>query len=415
MPSRLWAILSESYVFLKGITRYKESLFWIVLFPLIWLTIVSVIWGSPDIPTVELGLVVLDNKSIEGVENSTTKILVDVLVGSEYFKVVNVSSEQELVELIEKGELSVGLVIPEGFSENLSSLRPAYVEVYYSQSTWGGFAGNIVLGFLQGFSSRYRSISIEYAEKFVKNYTDPLTYKYAIIYLEFIKEPIRVRSIDLTPNILLEKGGLRAIYSILMIGIEALFAGMFVGALSINERKRSGTLKVLLASPMRSTDLLVADTVSGLLAVAITALVVIPYSWAVLGAEYKYFSPTTIIASIILVGFGTLFTIGLGLLIAPLAKTPEGASALVSGIAFPVMFVGGLAVPKEILPENIKWFADYYPLSRSIDAVRKMIVHGYSTGEALTYALPAVVAAIAVYLAGVLVYRKLMERVVEYY
>ena len=86
-----------------------------------------------------------------------------------------------------------------------------------------------------------------------------------------------------------------------------------------------------------------------------------------------------------------------------------------SGIAFPVMFVGGLAVPKEILPENIKWFADYYPLSRSIDAVRKMIVHGYSTGEALTYALPAVVAAIAVYLAGVLVYRKLMERVVEYY
>ena len=414
MPSRLWIILSESYVFLKGIVRYKESLFWIVLFPLIWLTMVSVIWGSPDVPTVDLGLLVLDNKSFGG-ENSTTKILVDILLESEYFRVVNVSSRQELVELIKKGELTTGLVIPEGFSENLSSLKPAYVEVYYSKSTWGGFASNIVLGFLEGLSSRYRSISIDYAEKYIREYTNPLTYKYAVVYLEFIKNPIKVKSIDLTPNILLEKGGLRAIYSILMIGIEALFAGMFVGALAINERKRSGTLKIILASPMRSTDLLLADTVSGLLAVAITALVVIPYSWLVLGAEYRYFSPTAIAASIVLVGFGTLFTIGLGLLIAPLAKTPEGASALVSGIAFPVMFVGGLAVPKEILPENIKWFADYYPLSRSIDAVRRIIVHGYSTSEALIYALPAIIAALAVYLAGVLVYRKLMERVVEYY
>ncbi len=157
-----------------------------------------------------------------------------------------------------------------------------------------------------------------------------------------------------------------------MVGVEALFIGFFSGAMVINERKRTGTLQVILSSPMRDWDLLASDTLAALAMVGLSAAAVVSVSLAT-GAKYTVDASSIAVSALILVA-GTLFTIGLGLLIAPLAKTPEGASALVNTIAFSVMFAGGIAIPVFILPESLQVFAEYWPLCRAVVSVRRLLL-----------------------------------------
>jgi ABC-2 type transport system permease protein len=222
-----------------------------------------------------------------------------------------------------------------------------------------------------------------------------------------------VNETRIVPPLLATPGGVRAHYALSMIGVEALFIGLFTGAQAVNERKRTGTLAVILSSPMSSWELMAADTLSALTAVGVSALALAAFSLAT-GAEYRVSTPSLALAVGLLV-VGTLFTIGLGLLLAPLAKTPEGANVVVNAIAFPTMFVGGIVIPPFTLPAPLRAFAENWPLGASLEAARHVLLGEATAGEALASITPAVAATIAVYAAGLLVYRKLLAKTIEYY
>ncbi len=207
-------------------------------------------------------------------------------------------------------------------------------------------------------------------------------------------------------------GGLRSYYSIGIIGIQALYIGIFSSISMVVERRKDRVFPIILSSPVRGWVIFLSDTLAAVLLVFASTAVVMASS-LVLGADYSSLGSTGVLASLSLIIVGTLSMIGIGLLVSVLARTSEGATALGNLIAFPLMFLGGLAVPKFILPSELQTLSEWLPLPRIIDAVRGMAVYGYSIVEAFAYAAPAVLASFLVYAIGALVYRRVLTRMAE--
>jgi len=189
--------------------------------------------------------------------------------------------------------------------------------------------------------------------------------------------------------------------------------GLSVGTGMVHEEREANNLKTILASPSPSWVILVGYTLSAMMWIAISTLVCI-LSGLAIGAEYSgiNLAGAAVIASFLILA--TLFTVGLGLLLSPLAKTSKGASGLATAIGFPLMFLGGIWIPAWMLPEPFKTFATYFPLAKITNMIEAISVFGRPPLEVLLSTPPSLVAAaVLVYLVGVVTYRRLLLRAVE--
>lgn len=400
--SMISQVLSEAYAGLKGLVKYKETLFWVIVFPLLWYGLAVTIWGSPSSITLDVGVV--DNDIQD--DAWASKALIEALNSTGILRLEPYSNETALAEAVSQGDLPAGIVIPEGFTRSLESMQEANISLYYASSQAGMTAYTVVTGLLDSFNKNISRTALEQVEQSV-----PLP-GVAVRFMSFLIEPVGVEENRVTPPILATREGVRAYHAISTIGVEALFIGMFFGALSLNEKKRTGALRLLLAAPITGMRMLAADTIAALAYTLIPTVVVLLVS-LLLGAEYPL-TPGQMLLAGGLLAAATVSAIGMGLILATLAKTPEGASALVNLVAFPVMFIGGIVVPREVLPAALQGLADVIPVSRLVEAVRMTVVYNNTAGEVLSYAAPAIAATIVLYAVGAAAYRKLIEKAVEH-
>lgn len=406
-------ILAEAYVSVKGIFRYKGALFWIVVFPLLFYGLMVGIWGNPSVNPVKLGVynadeaVVLDN----GTSVSMGDILLKSMNESKLFKITLYSDMDSLTEAVKNGTVDVGLIIPANFTQTIFSMETPTLTIAALKTNWVEYNVQVTSGFISAFGDQLRQRFVEQAKIYSLPHMPGNITNIVVRWFDFIEKPLNVETETITPPLLATKEGLRAYYAIGIIGIETLFIGLSVGATSIIDMRREGTLKVILASPMRRWELLASFTLSTLVAVGISSIAIFLFS-KVLGADYNI-SLTAGLTTVLLLVVGALFTIGLGLLLAPLAKSQEAAMAIVNMIAFPVMFLGGFTIPKFVLPASIRAFADIYPLSIAIEAIRDMLTYGKPPTTAITAAVPAIIATIIIYAVGLIVFNKLVARAAE--
>ncbi len=403
----IWRMLSEPYTVAKGLFRYKETLFWVILFPIVFYGISVAFWGSPEPPTITVGLYNGDDCS-----GCIGVYLEEALNESGLFRVVKYSDEASLRADVSDGKVPAGIVVPDNATKVFELGERYPVRVYTVRSQWGGFAEGTVLGFLSGFEDTFYQRIAGYAVSWVQENATGEWAEEAVKWINLMVDPVNVTVEEYVPPLMATKEGLRAFYAISMGGVEALFIGLYVGAMAVNEKKRTGTLKVILSSPTTSAEMMAAETLSALLLVAVSTLAIIGISLAT-GARYLI-SPGSAALVAALLAIGTVFSVGVGLLISAVARTPEGAGALVNMIAWPVMFAGGIVIPPDIIPENIRFFAEAWPLSRALEAVRKVLIYGATPGEALEHALPAIAVTVVVYIVGFQVYARLLEKAQEY-
>ena len=417
-----WGVLSELYVAVKSLPRYKGTLFWIIVFPLLFYGLEIAIWGNPQPEPIKLGALNLDGgvNTTNGTLNLGSK-LIDAMNQSGVFHVYKYGSLDRLREAVRLGKVSAGIVIPENFTRNITNMTPATVQIIALRTPWGSYHEQVTRSFIKAFSDQVRNrtinVSLTYIEQASSNSSGQggswLASHLSFIerFYGFLRQPIRAPVEEITPPLLATEGGLRAYYALGLIGIETIFIGLSMGIFALIDMKREGTLKILLSSPLSSNEILASLTLSALFFVAVSSLAVYLFS-LLLGAEYDM-SLGTALASIVLLAIGALSTIGFGLLLAPLARSQEAATAILNSIAFPVMFLGGFTIPTFALPGWAQEFARVYPLSRSIEALRQMLTYGKSPLWALEYSSSAILATIVVYALGALVYNRLIARALE--
>ncbi len=390
-------ILSEVYAAAKSMVKARDLLFWTIIFPIIVTGLMIGIFGrgSSDI-TFDIAIESHDpgwfNETVHNILNATGVFNVRFV-------------DHGLDELVSNGSVDVGLYIPQGVSRNLSSGIQARVEVYYLTGVQDSEVAKANLeGILSGISRNISAIGMSMASQFI-----PANFLERI---KFLADPIIVSNKVLQPEALATTGGIRAYYVVGIVGIQALYIGIFSSISMIVERRKEGVFPIILSSPVRGWVMFVSDTLATIVLVAISAIVVLLAGLA-MGADYSKLDPSKTAVSFILIGFGAVSMIGIGLILSILAKTSEGATALGNMVAFPIMFIGGFAVPKFILPEQLQIIAEWFPLSRIIDSIRNMIVFNYTITEAVNHAMPAIIIGLTVYMIGALIYKNVLTKFAE--
>jgi len=339
-------ILSEIYVLIKGLLRDKTTLFWIVIFPIILTLIFLGVFAQEESVNFEVAIMDKDNAQM-------SQTIIAMLNASRVFTLKFVDGDLE--KMVSKGKVTVGLEFPENFTENLISLRRAYVTIYYvkGEST-SEVAGQTLLAMLREFSCNMSDQAFSYVIKYV-----PEQY---VGYLEYMIKPIDVKEEVISPQMFAKSSGIKTYFVISIIGIMALYNEIFSGISNVVDRRREGALQVLLSSPIKSSTIFMADTLNVLLLMTFSASVIILAGY-IMGADYSLISWKQILVAMFLI-----------VVLALLAKTSQGAVALGNIVAFPMMFITGLTVPKFMLPQWMQAIGDAFPLSRVVEAVRKMIV-----------------------------------------
>lgn len=389
--------LYEVYIYVKSIFREKQLLFWTIVFPLVYLSIIVAVFGNPGGSNVSFSV------AIQYLDNSTlSRTLIDAIGNAGIYRVAYVNSSLE--EVIRGGGYDVGLIIPRGFGENLTTANQTYVSIVYVSNLQPSEAAK---SSLESFIGRFGSIYVERIIEIARSYMPVEAYKYAI----FLAKPISTSYTEVKGSYISTPEGLKTYYVISTIGFMILYSGLFTSVGSIVEARRSGVLQLILSSPIKGYRIFIARIISGLVSISITSTAIILLGIA-LGADL-YRIPAYIWVAIALLLVGAIGTMGLGFIIAPFIRTSEAATAIANMIAFPTMFLGGIAIPKFLLPSSLQIFANIYPLSRIVDSIRNIAVYGWETAEAIQYSAPAIAASIAILIIGWILYRRALEKALE--
>ncbi len=402
MKSFLLGYLSAQ---LRILFRSRSTLFWVILFPLVMTLLFASLWGSPSTPKIKLGIVVEDK------ESPVTESIVNAI---RHAPVVGdlelLGTVKELVARLEAPPprgLDVGIVVPRGFSDNLTAGRQAVLRLLYlaAPDPWVNTSVSMARGIIEEVSAHIRRSLLEAMLAYV-----PAKYR---PYIVALAQPIRVVDEPIQPKHVITAGQVKAWIALSMAVVEALFIGLLVGATSFHEERELGILPAILSSPVSSWSLLSARLLTAILYTAVASASAIVAGYLV-GASYSG-SITAVLVASAMIAMAALFAASLGLLISGLARRQEAAEAIANAVAFPLMFIGGLWIPKWMLPKTLQEFADILPISRMADAARAVIVYNQPPAEALArHTPPSVVAlTLAMLLLGALVYRRLLEKSME--
>jgi len=174
----------------------------------------------------------------------------------------------------------------------------------------------------------------------------------------------------------------------------ALFAFFFIfllATVSFLRERTSGTLERLLASPLRRGELVLGYLLGFGVFALLQALVILAFTIFVLKVQYRGNLATIFLVEAVLV----VGSVSLGLAVSAFARNELQAVQFVPLVLLPQVFLSGLLVPLEQLPEILRPLARVLPLTYANEALRSVMVRGYAVSDPLIVRDLAILAAFA--------------------
>ena len=209
-----------------------------------------------------------------------------------------------------------------------------------------------------------------------------------------------------------ELGRLMAMYSVNIIGVQAVYIALYGGMVELVYMRRDGSLKMVASSPGGAATLLAFLTGYSVAATAASSTVIIAAA-AAMGANYSGVTPAGVAAAafLLLAGMATIFAAALPLSLA--IKRHETASAIAGLAGFVAVMGMGLAIPREELPEPLHSIAAYFPMTMAVEAARGALLGAAGPLEALVEPKLLYLMLAASLALGAASYRRLIAYAVE--
>lgn len=134
-----------------------------------------------------------------------------------------------------------------------------------------------------------------------------------------------------------------------------------------------GVLRRLSTTPVPPSWLLAAQGLVQLCVAAVALLVILVVSITAFGAPAPH-STGGLVLSIVL-SIAGLFPIGL--LVAAMARTANGASVIGRLLFFPLIFLAGLWLPRALMPSVLLDISNYSPLGAAVEAIQDSMLTGF--------------------------------------
>lgn len=150
----------------------------------------------------------------------------------------------------------------------------------------------------------------------------------------------------------------------------AIMTSALSNALNMNaELRQKGILRKLATTPITRTDWLLSSILYQLLLSVASTAAILFVSYFVFNVRLHVGVWLPLIVLVEVIAF-----VGIGMLLTPLAKEAESASAVSNAVLFPMMFLSGTFFPVEMMPGFLRTFARFLPLYYVNEALRAAMI-----------------------------------------
>ena len=365
---RLWAIVIKE---LRQLRRDRITLAMIVGIPVIQL----VLFGY----AINMNLRGLDAGIADQSGTAGSRALVmDMLATGVVAPVATANTPQQLMAMLRRGEISVGIVVPPDFERRRIDGRPvAQVLVDGSDTT------------VQGAAAQLAQVPIDSDAPDMRAPARSTPPSGRISVVSFYN-PQRRSAVDIVPGLI----------GVILTMTMVLFTGIAI----VRERER-GNMELLIATPLTSAELMIGKVlpyvVIGLLQTSvILALGVWLFAVPVRGSVLDVYLAT---------GLLILANLALGLLISTRAQSQFQAMQMTFFVFLPSILLSGFMFPFAGMPKIAQRFAELLPLTHFLRLIRGIMLRGASLRELWgdVLALAAFIAVMMV--AAILRFRKRLD------
>jgi len=164
-----------------------------------------------------------------------------------------------------------------------------------------------------------------------------------------------------------------------LLGMFPFLIMFLVTSIATLRERQSGTLERLLTMPLGKADLIGGYAVAFGLLAALQAVIASSFALLVLGLDVAGAAWLLILVAVVDCLLGT----ALGLFLSAFATTEFQAVQFLPAFVLPQFLLCGLLVPRDQLPDVLRWISDLLPLSYAVDAMQTITTDANGTASVL--------------------------------
>lgn len=329
---RIWAIVTKE---LRQLRRDRLTFGMIIGIP----TLLLVLFGyaiNMDVRNLNAGIADLSLTS------ASRQFVMDLAHSQVIDIVAEAGSAQELEELIRRGEIKAGIYIPPDFDLRLQDPGRAAAQVLVDGSD------TVVQGALRGLAQQAR--------------LSPVNDQPPVLEIRTLYNPERRSAVNTVPG---------------LVGVILTMTMILFTAVAIVRERERGNLELLIATPVRSSELMVAKILPYVAIGLIQVSVVLALGWALFDIPMRGMLLDIYLVSLVFI----VANLALGLVISTLATSQFQAMQLTYFILLPSILLSGFMFPFEGMPQAAQWIAEALPMTHFMRLIRGVILRGADLSE----------------------------------
>ncbi len=282
--------------------------------------------------------------------------LIEAFTASGYFDVVGRSDRtRDIVDVLDHGRATVGIVIPPGFARDVAAPEGGSVQIL-----------------LDGTNSNTATVARGYAERIVQSYGARIA-PAASPAGGGAGVPVTAAPIDLRARAWFNPDLSSRDYNVpAVVGSLILLVCLLLTSLAVVREREIGTLEQLMVSPLRPAELIAGKTIPfalvGLADVALVTTVAILW----FDIPFRGSLLLLLLATVLYILSG----LGIGLLVSTASSTQQEAFMTTFLVFMPAILLSGFMFPVSSMPELFQWITLINPLRHYLVIVRGLFLKG---------------------------------------
>jgi ABC-2 type transport system permease protein len=374
--NRLMSVIRKEFI---QIWRDPRTLALVIAIPVIELLMMGYA-ATNDIRNVPLAVFDQDR-------GPAARELLDAYRAADYFLLsYDVSSEDELLDLIDGGEASAGLIIPPGYSALIRGGGTAQVAFVLDGSDPTAASTSL---------SAAQFIAQEHATTVLSNRLSRLSKSVST------EMPLEVRTqVWYNPDMISSHFMVPGVIGMILSGLTSVLTATAV----VRERER-GTIEQLIVTPIRSWELIVGKIIPYVVLAFMNTLEVLAIgSWLF---EVPIRGDLGVI--LLLSGLFVLSGLGIGLLVSTTANTQQEAMLTAFMTLLPSVFLSGFFFPLDAMPKILQLISNVIPLRYYLTIIRSLLIKGVEMSVLRDEILALSIFALAIMALSALRFRKRLD------
>lgn len=362
-------ILKDSYhVMAKDMLEFRRNrmqLAALVIMPLIFLVMFGFIFPSGNTQQhMPMGIVNLD----QGQGSNEFLAQLELMnQNTSFMDFKNYSSVDEAKTQINQGKIYGAFIIPQGFSENLTSGKSGDFTVYIDNSNPQSAIQiqQALSGTVNGLNDMKAQANVLELAKDDNQQVNPQ----AIIF-------------PYLPHVSTTIPGETNYFNFLAPGLMIMIVmmGVMTGIPeAISKEKEMGTFDGMLSAPISQISVIIGKTAALCTRGFIQCIIILGLAMLLFGVTVQ----GSLILAFLMLLLGIFSFIGLGILAISMSGDQASGTMIVNLLMFPMIFLGGVFYPIQQMPWFMQIISQFIPITYAADAMRKIILLNAGLGDVI--------------------------------